>query len=119
MDAALNGTPLRCRTVSQTPTYDQLRGERINADVPAGEADPHPVDRPGKHRIRDDMPAGSARSDLEPGHDPTEDWPGFMPGNSDRSGKHQLRRGPSRADSAQDWSWFDDGKVVSASTEMM
>ena len=40
VDAALNGTPLRCRTVSQTPTYDQLRGERINADVPAGEADP-------------------------------------------------------------------------------
>jgi len=105
--------------VSQTPTYDQLRGERINADVPAGEADPHPVDRPGRHRVRDDMPAGSAQSDLGPGRDPTEDWPGFMPGNSNRSGKHQLRHRPSCAGSAQDWSWFDDGKVVSAATETM
>jgi len=115
VDAAFNGTPLRCRTVSQTPTYDQLRGERINADVPAGEADPHPVHRPGRHRIRDDMPAGSSVSDRGSGSDPPEDWSGFAPGNSDRSGKHQLRHGAPRADPAQDWSWFDDGKVVSVS----
>ena len=25
---------LRCRPVGQTPIYDQLRGERINSDVP-------------------------------------------------------------------------------------
>jgi hypothetical protein len=25
---------LQCRFMSQTPIYDQLRGERINADVP-------------------------------------------------------------------------------------
>ena len=97
VDAALNGTPLRCRTVSQTPTYDQLRGERINADVPAGEADPHPVDRPGKHRIPDDMPAESALSDVEPEGGSAKD----------RSGKHQLRHGTPRADPTRDWSWFE------------
>jgi hypothetical protein len=121
VDAALDGAPLRCRTVSQTPTYDQLCGERINADVPAGEADPHPVGRPGRHRIRDGMPAGSAVSDPDPGGDPIEDWAGSATGDPDRSGKHQLRdeapaesvrrlsAGP-RADLAEDWSWFKTGK---------
>lgn len=98
----LYGAPLRCRTVSQTPTYDQLRGERINADVPAGEADPHPAHRTGRHRIRDDMPAGSAVSDLGPGGDPTANWSGSAPGDSNRSGKHQLRHRTPRADPAQD-----------------
>lgn len=112
VDAALNGTPLRCRTVSQTPTYDQLRGERINADVPAGEADPHPVGRPGKHRIPDDMPAESALSDVEPGGGSAKD----------RSGKHQLRHGTPRADPARDWSWFEtksrvrDAEMTSAAS---
>ncbi|MBV9057936.1 MAG: hypothetical protein JO296_00915 [Pseudonocardiales bacterium] len=46
--------------MSQTPTYDQLRGERINTDVPAGEADPQPVDRPGRHRLQDAATAESA-----------------------------------------------------------
>jgi len=122
VDAAPEDAPLRCRTVSQTPTYDQLRGERINADVPAGEADPHPVSRPGRHRIRDDMPAGSAVSDLDPGVDSIEDLSGFATGGSNRSGKHQLRdetpaesvvrrlpAGPP-ADLAEDWSWFETGK---------
>ena len=122
MDAALDCTPLRCRTVSQTPTYDQLRGERINADVPAGEVDPHPVGRPGRHRVRDGMPAGSAVSDPDPGGDSIEDRSGFAPGDSDRSGKHQLRveaaagsvvrrvsAGP-RAGLAEDWSWFEAGR---------
>ncbi len=31
--------PLRCRPVGQTPIYDQLRGERINVDVPSSGAD--------------------------------------------------------------------------------
>jgi hypothetical protein len=48
------------RTVSQTPTYDQLRGERINADVPASEANPQLTDRPGRHRVREDTPTDSA-----------------------------------------------------------
>lgn len=119
MDAALDCTPLRCRTVSQTPTYDQLRGERINADVPAGEVDPHTVGRPGRHRIRDAMPAGSTVSDPDPAGDSIEDRSGYAPGDSDRSGKHQLRveapaesvvrrmsAGP-RSDLAHDWSWFE------------
>ena len=122
MDAAPGDAPLRCRTVSQTPTYDQLRGERINADVPAGEADPHPVGRPGRHRIRDDMPAGSAVSDIDPGGDPIEDLSGPATGDSDRSGKHQLRdEAPAesvvrrvsarrRADLDEDWSWFETEK---------
>jgi hypothetical protein len=122
VDTVPDGAPLRCRTVSQTPTYDQLRGERINADVPAGEADPHPVRRPGRHRIRDDMPVGPAVSDRKPGGDSVEDWSGFAKGDCDRSGKHQLhdeaaaesvgRRvsAGSGADPADDWSWFGTGK---------
>ncbi len=47
--------PLRCRLVSPTPIYDQLRGERINADVPATGAGRQRVDRPGKHCL----PAGA------------------------------------------------------------
>lgn len=53
--------------VSQTPTYDQLRGERINADVPASEvdgrasgADPDSRAHSGKHRLRDDGPGAAA-----------------------------------------------------------
>jgi hypothetical protein len=60
VETALAGPPLRLRTVSHTPTYDQLRGERINADVPAGEAEPQPVDRPGRHRLRENTAAESA-----------------------------------------------------------
>jgi hypothetical protein len=38
--------------VSQTPTYDQLRDERINADVPASEADLAPHTHLGRHHFR-------------------------------------------------------------------
>jgi hypothetical protein len=34
----------------QTPIYEQLRGERINADVPSSETGPSRVGRPGRHR---------------------------------------------------------------------
>lgn len=44
------------RQVSQTPIYDQLRGERINADVPASDADPQPARQPGECRY----PAGGS-----------------------------------------------------------
>ncbi|MGH3782902.1 MAG: hypothetical protein ACRDRO_20345 [Pseudonocardiaceae bacterium] len=37
--------------MGQTPIYEQLRGERINADVPATGADPQRVDHPGKHHL--------------------------------------------------------------------
>ncbi|HEY3895254.1 MAG TPA: hypothetical protein VGL88_07785 [Pseudonocardiaceae bacterium] len=33
--------------MSLTPIYDQLRGERLNAEVPATGAEPHPVN-PGQ-----------------------------------------------------------------------
>jgi hypothetical protein len=52
--------------VSQTPTYDQLHGERLNADVPAiegdsfaSETDPDPLAHSGKHRRRDDGPSAA------------------------------------------------------------
>lgn len=45
-----NPTPTVC-AVSDSPIYDQLRGERINADVPASGADAQPGDNPGKHRL--------------------------------------------------------------------
>lgn len=85
VDGTCEWAPLRCRTVSQTPTYDQLRGERINADVPAGEPDPRSVDRPGKHRRDDDTPIASAvhRASLGPRTDLAEGWSWFsgaMPG---------------------------------------
>lgn len=53
---------LRCRTVSQTPIYNQLRGERINADVPANAADPGDVGHTGKHRL----PAGESSPTATP-----------------------------------------------------
>ncbi|MBV9161190.1 MAG: hypothetical protein JO281_06500 [Pseudonocardiales bacterium] len=43
--------------MSETPIYDQLRGERINADVPATRADPQRVGRPGERCL----PSGAAR----------------------------------------------------------
>jgi hypothetical protein len=43
---------LRCRPVRETPIYEQLRGERINAEVPPGEAASPPVGRSGRHRRR-------------------------------------------------------------------
>ncbi|MCA1697194.1 MAG: hypothetical protein LC749_22140, partial [Actinobacteria bacterium] len=37
--------------MGQTPIYDQLRGERINADVPATGADPQRVGHPGEQPL--------------------------------------------------------------------
>jgi hypothetical protein len=39
--------PLRCGRMGQTPIYDQVRGERINADVPAVGADLQPASNHG------------------------------------------------------------------------
>lgn len=85
------GPPLRCHAVGQTPTYDQLRGERINADVPASEPELSPLERPGKHRLRDGMPAaaGEPSPGLEEGS--VVSWSGFNTGHSDPPGKHRLR----------------------------
>lgn len=45
MDISRGGWGLGCRVVSLTPIYDQLRGERINADVPASAPDLGPMQR--------------------------------------------------------------------------
>jgi hypothetical protein len=69
--------PLRCRPVRPTPLYDQLRGERINADLPASEADPQPGDHPGKHRLtpgRPGPPAEASAQSPRAGADRAADW---------------------------------------------
>ncbi|MFY9806683.1 MAG: hypothetical protein WAK86_05380 [Pseudonocardiaceae bacterium] len=53
--------------MSQTPIYDQLRRERINADVPAGAANPHQVGQAGQHR----RSAGTRRHAPAGRHSPT------------------------------------------------
>jgi hypothetical protein len=53
------GPRRRALTVSpmgQTPIYDQVRGERINADVPTSGAGPHWADDHGKHRLLPETP---------------------------------------------------------------
>ena len=43
--------PYGVRLMGRTPIYDQLRGERINADVPAADADPQVIGRRGRHHV--------------------------------------------------------------------
>ncbi|HXT45208.1 MAG TPA: hypothetical protein VN748_14025 [Pseudonocardiaceae bacterium] len=58
--------------MSETPIYDQLRGERINADVPADGADRQQVGQHGQHRAPaaslsgPAVPARPAASGAEP-----------------------------------------------------
>ncbi len=67
--------PLRCCVMGGgTPIYDQVRGERINADVPPSRANPR-ADYHGKHRMCRDTPVPAAvfgppgpRADLAPNH---------------------------------------------------
>lgn len=121
MEATPARAPLRCRTVTPTPTYDQLRGELINADVPASEADLQ-LDHPGEHRRGDNPPVGVVFGlPSGQGADFAErrSWPAIV--DIDRPGKHRLRddgAGVSvvfeqfpapEADPAEDWSWFETG----------
>ncbi len=94
VDAVVAAAVLGCRGVSHTPTYDQLRGERINADVPASEADPHQVDPPGKHRLRDDAPAAAAvgGSSRGPGTDLAQDRSWFGTPEPVRAGRATTTR---------------------------
>jgi hypothetical protein len=74
------------RAVSQTPTYDQLRGERINADVPPSEVDPdqpgrHPLDKPGLPAPGPAPEAAAARATA---------WSWFESVEDNASGKHHL-----------------------------
>jgi hypothetical protein len=57
-DAVLMPPPPTCpygvRPRGQTPIYDQLRGERVNADVSTTGPDPQRVDHRGNHRLLTD-----------------------------------------------------------------
>jgi hypothetical protein len=79
------------RGVSQTPTYDQLRGERINADVPASEDDALWVDKPGRHHPSDGAPDALAhgQSPKAAAH-PTAAWSWFESADARPPGKHHL-----------------------------
>ena len=94
VEAVLAAAALGCRAVSHTPTYDQLRGERINAGVPASEADPYQVGHPAKHRRRDDAPAAAAVGGFspEPGADLAEGWSWFGTGQPVRVGPANTTR---------------------------
>ncbi|MDQ5856067.1 MAG: hypothetical protein M3302_07130 [Actinomycetota bacterium] len=59
--------------MSQTPIYDQLRGERINADVPATGNEPQHADHAGKQRLPTGGPGPAAvftRGQPGQGHEP-------------------------------------------------
>ncbi|MBV8994608.1 MAG: hypothetical protein JO287_13135 [Pseudonocardiales bacterium] len=47
--------------MSDTPIYDQLRGEQINADLPADGIGRPRVGHHGQHRAPDSAPSGSGR----------------------------------------------------------
>ncbi|MGH3631215.1 MAG: hypothetical protein ACRDRL_27700 [Sciscionella sp.] len=118
--------------MNQTPTYDQLRGERINAEVPASDADvpareADPRVHLGKHHLREDGSTAAAVSSSSPGSgvDLAGDWAGSGTGDSEDPGKHWLRDdapgaagvcGPAPglgADLAENWSWFGTGELDS------
>lgn len=117
--------------VSQTPIYDQVRGERINADVPASdvdvpasESDLDPRTHLGRYHLRGDGSTAASVCGSSPGSeaDLAGDWAGFGTGDSDHPGKHWLRDdalgaagvcGPApglAADFAENWSWFGTGE---------
>ena len=62
-DAMVMPPPSTCsygvRPRDQTPIYDQLRGEHINADVPTTGPDPQRVDHHGNHRLLTDAPVAT------------------------------------------------------------
>jgi hypothetical protein len=122
VDAALSGPPLRCRPVRPTPLYDQLRGERINADIPPSDAQAQQVEDRGKHRLAHGelrsvtvctqpprTTAHRANADVSP-HEAD-------PQQRGHPAKHHLpddelrlaatfTRPPPAADPAANWSWF-------------
>ena len=50
---------LRCRAMLQTPIYDQLWGELINADVSPSDVDSDRLGHCGRHRLGADAPCGT------------------------------------------------------------
>lgn len=91
-------SPLRCRLVSPTPIYEQLRGERINADVPVCNAEPQRVAHPTSHRLWD-TESGPAVAVAEPVSEPGDSaaaWSWFAPADQSAPG---ARRAAWRAQS--------------------
>src|SRR5437763_1459265 len=50
---------LRCRAMGQTPIYDQLRGERINADVSPSAVPAHHLAHPSRHFLGEEPPSAT------------------------------------------------------------
>jgi hypothetical protein len=67
LHAAPTHAPLQCRPVGQTPIHDQLRGERINADVPTPRVDPQQVNHTGQDRLPADATSAAAVFTRRPG----------------------------------------------------
>jgi hypothetical protein len=129
VDATVPGLPLWWRPVRSTPLYDQLRGERINAEVPPSDPQSHQGQDRGKHRLPPDelssvttctrpprIAAHRAHTDLSPREDYAQ--PQGHPA------KHHLPDGeptlptaftqpPSAADRAASWSWFATAALTS------
>jgi hypothetical protein len=84
----LRGAPT-VRDVSHTPTYDQLRGERINADVPPSEDSPR-FDQSRKLHPADDT-AGAHGQSPGPAGDLTSAWSWFESVDACLPGKHHSR----------------------------
>lgn len=78
------------RAVSQTPTYDQLRGERINADVPPSEVAPSRLSQPGKHHPLGAPGLSAHGPSREAKADPATTWSWFESVEAGPSGKHHL-----------------------------
>jgi hypothetical protein len=78
------------RVVSQTPTYDQLRGERINAEVPPSEVEPPRLSQPGKHHPLDPPDLSAHGPSREAKADPATAWSWFESVEADLPGKHHL-----------------------------
>ncbi|MGB9278661.1 MAG: hypothetical protein WCB57_01035 [Pseudonocardiaceae bacterium] len=106
-----------------TPLYDQLRGERINADVPSSAAQPHQLDDRGKHRLADGdfgSVTGCTRPPRTAAHRANADVAphGADPHQRDNPTKHHLpdaqpglaaaftRPPAAAADQVASWSWF-------------
>ena len=51
---------LRCRAMGQTPIYDQLRGERISADVLPSAIHAHQLAHSGRHCLDEEPPSAAA-----------------------------------------------------------
>ena len=123
VDAALAGPPLPWGPVRPTPLYDQMRGERINADVPPGDAPPHQLEDHAKHRLADGEPGSPtvgtrplrtathrANADISPRDadprqrgQPAKD---HLPHGEPDAAAAVIRPPAAAADRVASWSWF-------------